>query len=277
MTFEAFFEKKRIDLNKLRHAEPALYQEFNDHFRLMGERSFDHTKKFWFNKLRKRFHLPEAAVSPKAAAISNSSVDENKAIAEKETPQAAAPAAAKPAGFKPRFKAPVKKAAEAKLDAPEVDAAKPSATASKPAGFKPRFKAGVTKKTTDDQAEEKIVNPVGSEVNNREVEAGQLKEEAADKKEENSGSEEQSVATKSNKPAGFKPRFKAGLTTKAAPKTEAENISDPNVPEEKKEEIKPETENTEPDSPAPKANKPTGFKPRFKAGVTKKPKDGDQQ
>ena len=57
MTFEEFFKKKRIDLPALEKAEPALLSEFKTHFEQMGEKSFDHTKKYWFNKLRLTYHL----------------------------------------------------------------------------------------------------------------------------------------------------------------------------------------------------------------------------
>ncbi len=59
MTFEEFFIKKKIDLEQLKQAEPGLFSEFKSHFELMGEKSFDHTKKFWFNKLRRAYHIKE--------------------------------------------------------------------------------------------------------------------------------------------------------------------------------------------------------------------------
>ncbi len=51
MTFEEFFKKKRIDLAALEQGEAALFSEFKTHFEQMGEKSYDHTKKYWFNKL----------------------------------------------------------------------------------------------------------------------------------------------------------------------------------------------------------------------------------
>jgi hypothetical protein len=57
MTFEEFFKKKRIDLAALQSGEPGLFSEFRKHFEQMGEKSFDHTKKYWFNKLRLQYHL----------------------------------------------------------------------------------------------------------------------------------------------------------------------------------------------------------------------------
>src|SRR5580658_6132124 len=66
MTFEDFFRKKKIDLPALQKAEPALFSEFETHFNQMGEKSFDHTKKYWFNKLRREFPL---AVEPKTEKV----------------------------------------------------------------------------------------------------------------------------------------------------------------------------------------------------------------
>lgn len=73
MTFEEFFTKKKIDLVQLEKAEPTLYSEFKTHFASMGEKSFDHTKKFWFNKLRRLYHLtpPEKAITQIETAIAS--------------------------------------------------------------------------------------------------------------------------------------------------------------------------------------------------------------
>lgn len=59
LTFEDFFKKKKIDLQQLQQAEPAVYAEFNREYPLMGEKSFDHSKKYWFNNLRRTYPLPE--------------------------------------------------------------------------------------------------------------------------------------------------------------------------------------------------------------------------
>ncbi len=65
MTFEEFFKKKRIDLVALEPAEPALFSEFKIHYDQMGEKSFDHTKKYWFNKIRRQFPLANFRSLPK--------------------------------------------------------------------------------------------------------------------------------------------------------------------------------------------------------------------
>ena len=76
LTFEEFFQKKKIDLTQLRNAEPGLFVEFSKHYPLMGEKSFDHTKKYWFNKLRRTYPLAVKAKSHpvEAAAISDMAI-----------------------------------------------------------------------------------------------------------------------------------------------------------------------------------------------------------
>ena len=59
MTFEEFLVKKKIDLAQFKTAEPGLFLEFESHYSQMGEKSFDHSKKFLFNKLRRAYHLKE--------------------------------------------------------------------------------------------------------------------------------------------------------------------------------------------------------------------------
>ncbi len=94
MTFEEFFAKKKIDLIQLKKAEPLLYTEFKSHFVAMGEKSFDHTKKFWFNKLRRLYHLPQQAKSVTQVET---------AIASQAEPLSSPTIEQKPA-FSPRFK-----------------------------------------------------------------------------------------------------------------------------------------------------------------------------
>jgi len=101
MTFEEFFIKKRIDLPALQKAEPLLFSEFKTHFEQMGEKSFDYTKKYWFNKLRGQYHLaPEIKVEKLAVAepVVQSPVTGIPAEASEAKP------VPKP-GFVPRFKA----------------------------------------------------------------------------------------------------------------------------------------------------------------------------
>lgn len=189
MTFEEFFTKKRIDLTRLRQAMPDLYEEFHDHYVQMGEKSFDHTKKYWFNRLRKDFLLA-VVETPKATV--------GKAAAAKP----AESSSMSPAGFKPRFKAgsAIKKAEGTLPDTAAGD--KPPAPATKPAGFKPRFKPGVTK------AKKETTASPGEDGGEQEPSARPVPQAA---------------------PLGFKPRFKAGVTPAKKPETERKQAPRPDA------------------------------------------------
>ncbi|MHC8947645.1 hypothetical protein [Sphingobacterium hungaricum] len=258
MTFEEFFVKKKIDLPALKQADQGLYTEFKNHYVQMGEKSFDHTKKYWFNRLRKTYRLPEEAILPKEKLTDK--------IAVESTPESAGTSVSKVSGFKPKFKAPVKDESQATEKAPAKTIAEQEipidSPVAKPAGFKPRFKPGITKPVEENKEEE--VNP--SETNSEASEtaakptgfkprfkAGVTKPAEENKAEEVNPSEAKIKASETTaKPTGFKPRFKAGATKPAEEiKTDEVNPS----------ETKIETSET--------TAKPTGFKPRFKAGVTK--------
>ena len=173
LTFEEFFAKKKIDLQALENDNKELYEEFFVHYHAMGEKSFDHTKKFWFNRLRKSYRLNEAELEQKQSIAkvekpvitseapsklgfrpkfkSKSTEEIPPSDPKTEQPAEDTPVANKPAGFKPRFKAGVTKAAEpAKEESPTEQPAEDTPVANKPAGFKPRFKAGVTKVKKED-------------------------------------------------------------------------------------------------------------------------------
>lgn len=254
MTFEEFFLKKKIDLNKLKQADDGLYTQFKSHFTLMGEKSFDHTKKYWFNKLRKDFRLSEEEES-RLKALYQKPLE--TAVKEEKTTEVEA-VIAKPAGFKPKFKA----ATVAPKETEENTSSNPSTeetTIAKPAGFKPRFKAGATPvKSEETKAEQPIPTPETAE-------------------------------SKSTTPVGFKPRFKAGATTIKTEETKTEEPISATKTEESKpavgfkprfkatktpiqqEEIKEEPINLEPEKTIEtlaQEDKPLGFKPRFKAKTT---------
>ncbi len=144
MTFEEFFAKKKIDLVQFQRADPDLYDEFRVHFAQMGEKSFDHTKKYWFNRLRKIYLLEETAPAPLKSATA--AVD--------KTPPVGAPGT-KPAGFKPRFK-PAAMKADAPTEAHESEPKQEEAPkkAATPTGFKPRFKPAAVKPETPTEAHE---------------------------------------------------------------------------------------------------------------------------
>ena len=256
MTFEEFFIKKKIDLALLQRAKPALYEEFRQHYAQMGEKSFDHSKKYWFNRLRKDFLLqtaempvPKAVAAPSAAVKPTPDLDmpsENPSAGT--PPPEETPKTARPTGFKPRFKAgttAASKPTEAQSPAevpeptdtektPAASDEKPIAPTTKPIGFKPRFKAGVT--------------PPAKTVSGDETPAADTQPDT------------QTDNTESNtKPLGFKPRFKAGVTGTSKPAPEAS-------PE-------PEKQEPAPEPPIETTPKPLGFKPRFKAGSTVNKKD----
>jgi len=143
MTFEEFFIKKRIDLPALQKAEPSLFSEFKTHFEQMGEKSFDHTKKYWFNKLRGQYHLaPE--IKPEKIHIPNPLAEQTitESLSETITPKPEPKL-----GFVPKFRA-------ASIPKPVVDEAKkeekppveeepplekPSESSSVKPAYKPRF------------------------------------------------------------------------------------------------------------------------------------------
>jgi len=190
MTFEEFFKKKKIDLSQLQSSEPALFAEFKSHYNQMGEKSFDHTKKYWFNQLRRRF-VPPVEVKAEKVIIENP-------IAEQTITESLTEPAAPSTGFKPRFKAATvaKPTEEKPVEEPKVEEAKAEpAEATKPAaGFKPRFKAAMVSKPVEEATTEE---PKAEEVKPEEPEPP--------------------------KPTvGFKPRFKASMVSKPAETTSAE-------------------------------------------------------
>ena len=142
MTFEEFFKKKKINLTTFSQAESTLFAEFKTHYEAMGEKSFDHTKKYWFNKLRRSFPAPPEVKAEKVI-IENKLAEQT--ITETLTEPTGATSPAK-TGFTPRFKAAATKPKPAETTPegePGADNAAPVAAPVK-AGFTPRFKAGIT-------------------------------------------------------------------------------------------------------------------------------------
>jgi hypothetical protein len=186
MTFQEFFLKKKIDLEALQTDKPDLFSEFQAHYSLMGSKSFDHTKKYWFNNLRHSFPLSEDKENELKERFKPSEVLKSKSTIESiATPKETTPVI----GFKPRFKAPEITNTEENKDILPTEIS-PSTTP-KSAGFKPRFKAGATKSIEESEVViEKEKQPI-------------------DNVEENI-----------SKPTGFKPRFKTAIT-----KTEGVNLT----------------------------------------------------
>ena len=143
MTFEEFFKKKRIDLTALDAGESSLFFELKNHFEQMGEKSFDHTKKYWFNKLRRQFPLP-IEVKTEKPHIANPLAEQT--ITESLTETVVVPPSPK-LGFVPKFKAgnmprPVVSADEKKdepLSTPAIENTPPEQPVESKPAYKPRF------------------------------------------------------------------------------------------------------------------------------------------
>ena len=150
MTFEEFLLKKKIDPVQFKYTEQALFSEFSSHFNEMGEKSFDHSKKFWFNKLRRANPLkeePKPATITVAVPASNTNLPVNtselkeqqinKEVVEGEITNP------KPA-FKPRFKANIIAAAGEQLTEPvTIIPAEAVESEKTKLAYKPRFKAAI--------------------------------------------------------------------------------------------------------------------------------------
>ncbi len=202
MTFEEFLIKKKIDAIQLKAKEQAFFSEFESHFLQMGEKSFDHSKKFWFYKLRRAYHLKE---EPKPVKEEVKTV-ETPASAQNKL-ETGAIHQEKPA-YVPRFKA---------AAAQKTDHSAQNIESDPTAAYLPRFKAAIK------PAE-------------KEKDAGQNKEESGEKvkpvykprfkaqipaQEEKLPEMPAEAIPQSDEPAKpvYKPRFKPGLTKKN-PETE---------------------------------------------------------
>jgi hypothetical protein len=233
MTFEEFFKKKKINLQTFEQGESALFFEFKTHYEQMGEKSFDHTKKYWFNKLRFRFPAPIEAKAEKVAI-------ENPLAEQTITESLIESAPALPSvGFKPKFRAGATKPAEPASPSTEdakatispqtpAENAEPATSTPPNIGFKPKFRAGVTKPAEPTSSSTQDAKPVATPQTPAE------------------NTEEAPAPTQ----LGFKPKFRAGVTKTAEPAIEQKD--EPNVEE----------------TPAPKQStddkeaKPA-YKPRF--------------
>jgi hypothetical protein len=153
MTFEEFFKKKRIDLVALEKGEPALFSEFKTHYNQMGEKSFDHTKKYWFNKIRRQYQLA-AEIKIEKPKIENQLAEQTVIEAIIDEGRSATSPAPK-LGFVPKFKA-------ANIPKPVMEdkpeAINPAETPAPKLGFVPKFKAAnIPKPVTEDKPE--AINP----------------------------------------------------------------------------------------------------------------------
>ena len=55
MTFEEFFAKKKINLERFEKEAPDLLSTLRKEYEVMGPKSFDHSKKFLFNIWRRKY------------------------------------------------------------------------------------------------------------------------------------------------------------------------------------------------------------------------------
>ena len=189
MTFEEFLIKKKIDPVQFKMGEKLLFPEFESHFSQMGEKSFDHSKKFLFNKLRRAHPLKEEPKAEKALEPTAQKVEINKLNDEKPSiPENKPTDSELKSGYKPRFKVTAAPAKDESSIQAENQTVKPA--------FKPRFRAGVT---SIPKEEEKIDITVAAEAN-KEVEI--------------------------TKPTAFKPRFKPSMAIKDVPSEESSSSND---------------------------------------------------
>jgi hypothetical protein len=244
MTFEEFFKKKRIDLDALEKGNPALFFEFKTHFDQMGEKSFDHTKKYWFNNLRKIYHLA-AEVKTEKPKIENQLAEQTVTDSLNE---AAEPTPAPKLGFVPKFRANVAKPAE---DTPVEEKKEDLPTAPKP-GFTPRFKAANMVKPAETPAAETEEKKEDTPTAPKPGFTPRFKAANMPKPAETPPTEEKKEETPAEeKPKiGFTPRFKAGVTKPAETAPAAE-------------------EKSAEEAPAPAAPQ-LGFKPKFRPSTPPK-------
>src|SRR5690606_1186446 len=251
LTVTEFFNKKKIDIQAMKNAKPDLYSEFERDYTEMGEKSFDHSKKFWFNKLRHQFLLEEV---DGGRAQTQSAANENLNKGNK--------VAAKPTGFRPKNTGAV--AAKHHHVGDSGDTASPSLeeSSSKPSGFTPRFKGKTNPAEKPSSADQVSEQPSGSSAASKPSGFTPRFKGKANPAEKPS-SEEQVRAPPSgsgppSKPSAFTPRFK-GKTNPAEKPSSADQVSE------------------QPSESSP-ASKPSGFTPRFKgkAITTGKPSSEEQ-
>lgn len=231
MTFEEFFQKKKIDLVKLAEYEPALFIEFRLHYGLMGPKSFDHTKKYWFNELRRRFPVPkEEKIIP--------AIVKTETIITTAVEAAPVVTTAKP-GFKPLFKRPLPPKPEGD-QTPEIA----PETSNTPA-YKPRFNPAMGAKKAEEQTAEKITSEIIPE----------KPEELKDTSEK-------------EKPA-YKPRFNPAMAKKTVSEPPASDQLSPEVPvnepHEEQQGAQPH-ENNQKEAPLTRP----AYKPKFRPPSTPK-------
>lgn len=157
MTFEDFLKKKKIDPVQLEMTERDLFSEFESDFNKMGDKSFEYSKKFWFNKLRRAHPLKEEPKSVKGEDTSSSKTAPEPSKSVESIPSANASSNPKPL-FKPRFKAQIPA-----TNAEESTDKKESSNPVPPPAFKPRFRAAapVIREEENEVKTESAAKPTG--------------------------------------------------------------------------------------------------------------------
>lgn len=240
MDFEEFFTKKRIDMDALQKVEPSLFSEFKTQYAQMGEKSFDYTKKYWFNKLRLQFPL---AVEPKTEKVKIANPLAEQTITESLIEETVTPPKL---GFVPKFKATNIQKPAADTAAETKPAEQSAATPAPKLGFTPKFKAASPPKPAA-PAEETVASEPAPKLGFTPKFKAANSPKAAATTEENKAEETPALAPK----LGFTPKFKAANPPKpAAEQTE---------PAKAEETLSP--------TPASKL----GFTPKFKAANPPKP------
>jgi len=239
MDFEEFFKKKKIDLDALQKVEPALFSEFKTHYGAMGEKSFDHTKKYWFNKLRLQFPAP-AEIKTEKVKIDNPLAEQTitESLSEQTVP-------APKLGFVPKFKANIPKPTEPATE--NKTEQELTATPAPKLGFTPKFKAANVAKPIVEQPEETptaeapVTPPAPPKLGfTPKFKAANMPKPVADQPKETTPAEP--PATPAPK-LGFTPKFKAANMPKPAVKTEepapADTVEDPALTPPENTEAKP--------------------------------------
>jgi len=160
MTFEEFLVKKKIDPLQLKEKGNAFFSEFESYFHQLGEKSFDYSKKFWFNKLRRTYTLRE---EPKPLPVQEEnknnevSAPENELTKQEKTAyvprlksavtstnnqDSAKTETASASKYKPRYKA-------VPIASDKLEETNPGQSPESKPVFKPRFKPGITKSANE--------------------------------------------------------------------------------------------------------------------------------
>jgi len=212
MTFEEFMAKKKIDLLQFKTAEPSLFSEFESHYSQMGPKSFDHSKKFLFNKIRRAYHLKEES----KPVLVNEPIEINEIASQAEpllSPSVAATV------YTPRLK----ENQESGINLPGRQAGNQDSSEKRKPAYIPRFKSPAATNQEPPQAppENSDLSPQTSD-KPKPAYVPRFKPQTLKSPEASPEEETMDTQIEQAKPA-FKPRFKPGITntTEAKPIEEA--------------------------------------------------------